>query len=518
MRNLVRICIGALLWMGTPDALHSQPEAPAPTAESAVPPAQETPTPEPTPPPDLILTLGDAVSMALQNNPDLRQARTSLEAADAEFDLSRSPYRSLVDLNQTASARFIGVHEIAGRTVFNPTRSAQEGQAVYDRFGSHDYREDDHQQVDFTQNITRTFRNGHRLQFQTTQHLYQDSLAYYDDDPDRSSDFQSNARLSYTVPFNSREKRRIHRDLENADLAHQQSQYALVTEEENLIYRVNIAYWNLKYSEEDLAIQRDYLSQARKTYEFYQIQNEYGFVSDFDVKQSRVAMRKIEAGLLAGEAGVKDDYEALNLLLGTPINYRIQLTDPLEVSKSEKPAQEYIDLALSTNLNLETIRLNLKQNENDLAVTRLGQQPTVELVNSYQRDDGGDNMANFQFQVLWPFGDGGATRARVRASESRLEEQRIRLWEEERALRQQVIQVLRQIETAKEQLKINEENVRLAREALDIADFKFENGQIGFRDLQDAQIDLANSRVSCAGTIRTLNVSYAALESLIHEH
>ncbi len=229
-------------------------------------------------------------------------------------------------------------------------------------------------------------------------------------------------------------------------------------------------------------------------------------------------MRKIEAGLLAAKSGLEDDYEALNLLLGTPINYRIQLTDPLEVAKGERVAQDYIDLALSTNLNLETIRLSLKQSENSLGITRLGQQPTVELVNSYQRDDGGDNMANFQFQVLWPFGDGGATRARVRASESRIEEQQIRLWEEERALRQEVLQVLRQIETAKEQLKINEENVRLAGEALEIANFQFENGEIGFRDLQDAQIDLANSRFSCAGTIRTLNVSYAALESLIHEH
>jgi len=504
--------------MGSPDAVYSQPGIPSTTAESSIPSAQETPTPEPTPPPDLVLSLEDAVGMALQNNPDLRQTRTSLEAADADFDLSRAPYRPLVDLNHTASARFIGVHEIAGRTVFNPTRSAQEGQAVYDRFGSHDYREDDHQQVDFTQNITRTFHNGHRLQFQTTEHLYQDSLAYYDDDPDKGSDLQSNARLSYTIPFNSREKLRIRRDLENADLAHQQAQYALVTEEERLIYQVNVAYWNLKYREEDLAIQKDYLSQARKTYEYYQIHNEYGFTSDFDVKQSRVAMRKIEAGLLAAKSGLEDDYEALNLLLGTPINYRIQLTDPLEVAKGERVAQDYIDLALSTNLNLETIRLSLKQSENSLGITRLGQQPTVELVNSYQRDDGGDNMANFQFQVLWPFGDGGATRARVRASESRIEEQQIRLWEEERALRQEVLQVLRQIETAKEQLKINEENVRLAGEALEIANFQFENGEIGFRDLQDAQIDLANSRFSCAGTIRTLNVSYAALESLIHEH
>ncbi|HPO09370.1 MAG TPA: hypothetical protein PLZ55_11930, partial [bacterium] len=78
MRNLVPICIATLLWMGSPDAVYSQPGIPSTTAESSIPSAQETPTPEPTPPPDLVLSLEDAVGMALQNNPDLRQTRTSL--------------------------------------------------------------------------------------------------------------------------------------------------------------------------------------------------------------------------------------------------------------------------------------------------------------------------------------------------------------------------------------------------------------------------------------------------------
>ncbi|MFH1741231.1 MAG: TolC family protein [bacterium] len=504
-----------LLTMAAPISILAQPVEDA--VKQPLPVADLKPSASvPTPPPDLSLSLDAAIDVALENNPSLLEARSRLEAADADLDLSRSPYRPLVNFDTDASARFVGIHEIGGNVVLDATRSAQEGRLIYDRLGTNDFRREDHEEFNVTQRLTRTFHNGTQFQLETSESMLQDSLSYYDDDPYRSHDLQSAARVNYTIPFNSRERLRIRTNLNNADLSYEQSLNSLTQQQEDVIYRVNVAYWNLKYSEEDLAIQRDYLDQSRRTYESFQIRNEYGFVSDFDVKQSRVAMRRIEASLLAQETQVRDQYESLNLLLGLPIDHRIELTDPLKVSEQVRSDEEYIDLVLSTNLLLKNIRLGIDQSENNLTVTKLGQQPSVALVNSYQRDDGGDSYANFLFQVSWPFGDGGATKARVRASENRIEEQRIRLWDEERSLRQQVIQILRQIETAREQLTINEENAILSKEALDIANFRFENGQIEFRDLQDAQIDLANSRVSQANTIRSLNVSFAALESLIH--
>ena len=385
----------------------------------------------------LNLSLNEAIEVALQGNPSMRQALENLAVAEGQHDLAQTPYRMTIDFDTEAYSRFVGVHEIGGQTVLNTTRSAQEGQPVYDRIGNLDFRSEDHEQIDLSQRITRTFRNAHTLQFETTENLLQDSLRYYDDDPYKNHDFQNAARVSYTIPFNSRERLSIRTDLQNADLSYTQAMNTLNSRREQVIYQVNTAYWNLKYSEADLAIQRDYLAQSRRTYESFQIQKEYGFVSDFDVKQSRVAMRQIEASLLSRETQIQNEYEDFNLLLGLPINFNIDLTDPLEAPKVERSDEEYIDLALSTNLNLKNLRLSLEQSENSLAVTKLGQQPNVDFVTSYQRDDGGDSVGNFLFQVSWPFGDGGATKARVRVSENRIDGQRIEIWDEERSLRLQ---------------------------------------------------------------------------------
>jgi len=479
---------------------------------------RQTPTPVPTPPPDLSLSLKAAIDVALENNPNLRQARSALEAADANFDLSRSPYRTLIDLGSVASTRLYKVHEIAGATVLNPTRSAQEGRPVYDYLGRHGSRTGDSEEIGVSQTLAKTFRNGTRLQLETDQTILQDSLRYYDDRPDQSHDLQGLARVSYAIPFNSRERLSIRTSLENAELSYQQALNNLYQQREQVMYQVQVSYWSLKLREANLQILRDDLAQRRWTYEYYQIQYEYGFAPEFSVKQSRVSMREREASILDQEAVLRSSYEDFNLLLGLPVEYRVELIDSLEVPTLGRAREEYVDLVLATNLRLKNVHLGLDRMDNDLAVTRLGQQPGVQLTSSYQRDDGGDSFANFQFQVSWPFGDGGATRARVRASESRIEEERIRLWDMERSLKQQVLQLLRDIETAQHQLEINEERAKLAAEALDTANFKFEHGQIDFRDLQAAQLDVANSRFTLAQTRFDLNVAIGELESLIHEY
>ncbi len=515
-----RFCVTVLLLSGVLMSVCAQPTETedAPPANALDSPEQGSATPVPTPPPDVSLSLMAAIDVALENNPGLLEARQSLDAADANFDLAHSPYRSLVDLGADASARFTGIHEIAGSVVLNPTRSAQEGSPVYDYIGHHGSRHEDHQDVGFNQTISKTFRNATRLQLTTTERLQQDSIRYYDDDEDKGSDLQSAVQLSYVIPLNSRERLRIDTTLDNAGLSYEQALNSLYQQREQVMYSVNTNYWNLKYSEANLAIQEDYLSQAQRTYESFNVKLEYGFASEFQVKQSRVAMRRIESNLVGLRSNLRNDYESFNILLGLPLDYRVELTDEMKVPEITRSKEEYVNLALDTNLQLKNMRLAIEQAENNLRLTRLGQQPDIRLGTSYMRDDGGDSMANVSFNFSWPFGDGGATTARVRASESRLEEQRIRLKDEERRLRQQVLDLLRQIQTAREQLAINQENVNLSKEALDIANFRFENGQIEFRDLQDAQIDLANSRVAYEGTVRTLNIAVAALEALIHEY
>ena len=512
------VFMAVLLLMGAPTPLYGQQTADLPKEVTVSMLDRKIPTPVPTPPPDISLSLKAAIDIALEQNPNLRQARNSLEAADANFDLSRSPYRTMIDVGGSANSRYTKFHQIAGSTVLNPTRSAEEGRSVFDFFGRHGTRSQDRQDVSFSQTITKTFRNATRLQFQTSEQLMQDSLAFFDDDTSKSHDLQNSAQVSYTIPFNSRSRLSIRTNLENAELSYEQALNNLYLQREQVIYQVKVSYWNLQLSEAQLQIRRDDLAQRRWTYEYYQIQHEYGFVPELFVKQARVSMRGREASLLDLDATVRSRYENFNLLLGLPVDYRVGLTESLEVPKVDRSPEEYVKLALSTNLQVKNFGLGIDQMENSLAVTKLGRQPNVDLVNSYSRDDGGDSFANFRFQVSWPFGDGGATKARTRASKSRIEEQRIGLWDLERGLRQQVMQLVRDIETAQRQLEINEESVMLATEALDTANFQFENGQIDFRDLQAAQIDLANSRVSLEVTKFNLHLALANLESMIHEY
>jgi len=119
----------------------------------------------------------------------------------------------------------------------------------------------------------------------------------------------------------------------------------------------------------------------------------------------------------------------------------------------------------------------------------------------------------------WPFSDGGATKARVRAAQETIKQLQTNLWDSERNLVQQTYSDLRDLQLQRQRMDILQRNVDLATINLENGLYDFENfGQITFRDVQDLQVELARNRADLVNSKVLYNISRSNLMQKIHDY
>ena len=99
------------------------------------------------------------------------------------------------------------------------------------------------------------------------------------------------------------------------------------------------------------------------------------------------------------------------------------------------------------------------------------------------------------------------------------EQLKIDLWDQERRLVQETYGDLRDLQIQMQRIPILERNVEQAYVNLENDLFIFtETGRITFRDMQDSQIDLAQSRINLARAIASYNFAKASLLQKVHNY
>lgn len=458
------------------------------------------------------LSLQDAIDIALKKNPNMQIAQHSLWGSLAELDSTESDWRSKYSLDSSLDNTLR--RRTSGSFRLDPVKGLIEDT-------KREYENDS--LFDIGPRYTRKFKNGAELDI-NPKFAYE----YYSDGSfDRGvTNLEGNhyedrysMNVSYNLPLNSRPREQIRTQLENAKLSTIQSDYQLFsqgkTTEESVINR----YWNIKQLQERVVIQKQRLVQSRQVAFVIETQYQYENAAKQKVGEAQTDVLNNEADLIDLEGSLRNAMESLNIFLGIPIETELDLTDPLEITPLPMTGKDYVSRVTETNLDLKSQRLAIRKTENSLRVTKLGQQPDVILSTFANGEDEGSQNLGAGLTFSWPFGDGGATRARVRALEENLEQAKIRLWDAERQLVQSTYNDLRELQLQQQRIDILMRNVKQTETNLDTGLINFkEFGQITFRDLQDLQIDVANAQSTLVQAKALYNAAKSSLLSKIHDY
>lgn len=459
-----------------------------------------------------VLTLQQAIDIALEQNPQMRIAESSVNESLANLDLTESNYRAKFNLDSSLDERIR--RRSTGTFRLDPNLGL-----ISDEVKSYE----NNTLFQVGPRYTQTFKNGSFLEIAPEFQYEHDSEGAFDrgaGNPDGNNyEDRYSLSASYNFPLNSRPREEIRTRIENSRLSAIRSDYSLYMRAKQTTQQVINNYWNIKRLQEQLVIQQERLLQSRRIEFIRQTQYEFESASRQQVGEAQVNVLQDETGLIELEGSLRNSIENFNLILGIPIDTQLQLTDELTVEPLPLSGRAYVEMVTSTNLQLESLRVSIRQAENDLRVAMLGQQPDLVLSSFASQTDEGQQNLGVGLLFSWPFSDGGATKARVRAAQENIKQLQTNLWDTERNLVQQTYSDLRDLQLQRQRMDILQRNVDLATINLENGLYDFENfGQITFRDVQDLQVELARNRADLVNSKVLYNISRSSLMQKIHEY
>ena len=374
-----------------------------------------------------VLTLQEAIETAMQQNAQMLSSKLSLDQSLANVRLTESDYKNKFSLDSQVKEELQRM--VGGRIRFDTNKGV-----IQENYAHWENRE----LFSVGPVYQRRFSDASTLTIQPNMEFENYSDGAFDSSASKPSGSNSqdryNVNVTYNYYLNSKPREQIRQQMENAKLSAVQSDYEIYQTEKQTENSVITQYWRIKQGEEEVDIQNERLLQAKRIEFIIKTQYEFENASQMDVGQAEVDVMDSEATLIELEGSLRSTMERFNLVLGIPLEIDIKLADQLETTELPLKSSEYITLVTNTNLSLKDAQLNIQKLENSLRVAKLGQQPDVYLSGSVYDDNKGMNDLSGALIFSWPFGDGGATKARVDSLQKQLEQQKILLWNQERSL------------------------------------------------------------------------------------
>jgi outer membrane protein TolC len=242
------------------------------------------------------------------------------------------------------------------------------------------------------------------------------------------------------------------------------------------------------------------LTLARQGLSDTEERNRAGDVAQLDVLQAQVPVASAQATLAQADSAVAVARQALNDLMGHPLDDPLTLADitapPTTPSETQDQAR---DFALQRSTDVQAADATVQADEAALEATRLYREPTFSLQaidtrsgdqTSFSRED------TLQAQVSLPLSDGGLGQAQTREATAALAQSRAQAESARRT-------ALLTVSTAYLNAQGSGAQVTSARTARDIAQITYDktvqgyqNGLFPFVNVLNAQNALAQARIA----------------------
>jgi HAE1 family hydrophobic/amphiphilic exporter-1 len=314
----------------------------------------------------LLLTMQDAVTMALQRNLDIEVFRQSVQISQSGLVAARGVY----DLT---SSSFVGY-----RSSISPITSQfiEGGTAGSVSNNSFTYNFSSFQEVERTAGRWQVNFSNSRA---TTDSLVQDFVTRYS--PSLSLNYVQPILRDLSFDQNRRTVQLAKKSLDLSDSAFRQQVIEIIS-------RVQGAYWDLVFAINNEAIARDSVELARVQLDNNRKMVEAGTLAPIELRSTEAALESRKGDVILALQGITT---AENVLKGLLINDPNDKMWSSVLSPTDKPQEptsnvsldEAVRLALRNRPELEQTKLQIEQKEIDIRFFKNQLKPQVDLTVTY---------------------------------------------------------------------------------------------------------------------------------------
>ncbi len=502
-RVLTGVVVGATLFVFGAGPVRAQ-TTPAAAVSSATPPVVQPQGPV------RRLSINEAVAMALEQNVDLQVDRIDPQLQDLSISIARSGWTPAVFSNLTTFNQTNPPTDIFGgdaTAITNERLTSQVGMQQALPWGGASY--------------TAAWNSG-RV---TTNNVFSSF----------NPQLNSSVLFNYTQPLlrnftidSTRQQVLVSR--KNREISDVQLQQSIAVTTRN----VKNAYWDLVFAINNLAVQRQSLELAQRSYKDNRARVEIGTMAPLDIVQAEAEVAQREEGVILAEAAISRSEDTLRALISNPVDQREFWNTRLEPADAAtfEPVSVDVDAAVRNALAVRTdLSATRKQIEsNDIAIRYFRNQslPDVNALVNYSAIGLAGTQFNFgpgfpppvtgtsrrgflgalgdafgsdfptwslQLQVSYPIGASNADSnlARARLQNSQAQKQ---LQSSELQVATQIRNLARNVQTNSKRVESTRASRALAEKRLEAEEKKFQAGMTSSFLVIQAQRDLSQARNS----------------------
>ncbi len=294
--------------------------------------------------------------------------------------------------------------------------------------------------------------------------------------------------------------------------------------EEQLIFDVTSAYYDLQEADEFVRIDQRTLEEAQQSLRDAEALERAGVGTRFAVLQAEVDLANAEQELIQSLSEQQTSRRRMADLINTPQSVNIRAADPVEVAAVWNPSlEDTIVLAFQNRAELEQqlIQREISDAQRRAALAVLG--PQVSVFASYNMNDLLDETDTASDRETYAIGiqasirlfDGGAARAAARQEEINIEIAENAFTDVRNSIRLQVEEAYFSLSANFENIQTASLAVETAEESLRLARLRFQAGVGTQTDVLQAQTDLTRAEVNLLQAVINYNRSLAALNRAV---
>lgn len=322
-----------------------------------------------------------------------------------------------------------------------------------------------------------------------------------------------------SVPLPIGRKSRLGVDQASAQLTAAQAQ--LESARLALASQVSAAYYDLLRKQALLQVARDTQATADRQLSDAQKRFHSGDVPELDVLRAQGPVATAQAGVDQAQTAVVVAQQALNALIGRPLDAPVSVADvpapdpsaalPVTLEEARRRARENNPDVRAAEANASASRIARK-------VAGLSREPTVALEASDARSSdrtGFSRLDSVQAAITFPLSDGGLARAQAREADAALAGAQAQTEAARRAAEATVSAAYLNAQSSRRQIDAARKVREIAQTAYDKTARGYQAGLFPLTDVLSAQSALTQARIAETQAIYDAAVALSALDNAL---
>lgn len=333
-------------------------------------------------------------------------------------------------------------------------------------------------------------------------------------------DYFSNFGISLNQPlftFNTQKA-----NLERSEINLENAKRSYTHAEQNLIYEVKVAFYNLYKLKENVIISDEKVKQNKESFKTAENKLKAGLIAEVEAMQLEVDLASSRNDLLNSKRSFEEEVNNFKILLGLELEKEVNiisnlLYNPIIIDESvavESALKNRADL-LNQESGIYLSGLNVEEVDSKRQVklelnARYGiSNNSTEVVSLYNELLDDVSVALTLFVPVW---DWGQNSREVEASKANLMIEKLTYNNLKERIHNDVVATINRINSAKARVEVLSRSVEIAEKSYNISVERFKSGTISSFDLAQIQLRLTEAKNNSIGALIDYNLAIADLE------